>query len=175
MNELQSRAKREVPIFLIGFMGAGKSTIGKTLARRLNYKFLDSDAIIESAAGRSIPQIFADLGEDEFRRLETEALKSTSGLTRVVIALGGGAYVAEENRRILRGIGISVWIDTPLDLCWSRVSKETHRPLLKSYSEMTALLQARQPAYGQADLTVQTGARPPAKVVREIMELLGLG
>jgi shikimate kinase len=174
-SELQSRAKREVPIFLIGFMGAGKSTIGKTLARRLTYKFLDSDAIIESTAGRSISQIFADLGEDEFRRLEREALKSISELTRVVVALGGGAYVAEENRGILRDVGISIWIDCPLDLCWSRVSKETHRPLLKSYSEMAALLQSRRPAYEQADLTVQTGARPPAKVVREIMELLGTG
>jgi shikimate kinase len=135
---------------------------------------MDSDAMVESGAGRSIPRIFADLGEDEFRRMETEALRSMAGQTRMVAALGGGAYVSDANRAILRAIGISIWIDCPLDLCWSRVSKETHRPLLKSYSEMAALLENRQPAYGQADLKVETGSRPPAKVVREIISLLGL-
>jgi shikimate kinase len=155
-------------------MGAGKSTIGKALAKRLGYMFLDSDLMIESTASKSIHEIFADHGEAHFRQLETEALKSISGLTRAVVALGGGAYVAEANRAILRDIGISIWIDCPLDLCWSRVSKETHRPLLKSYSEMAALLQRRRPSYEQADLKVETGARPPARVVREIIELLGL-
>jgi shikimate kinase len=174
MTELQSRARREVPLFVIGFMGAGKSTIGKTLAKRLGYKFLDSDLIVESTAGKAIPRIFADDGEAEFRRLEREALRSMAGLTRVVAALGGGAYVADENRAILRDIGISIWIDCPLDLCWSRVSKETHRPLLKSYPEMAALLEKRRPTYSQADLKVETGARPPSRVVRDIIDFLGL-
>ena len=171
---IKSRARQQVPIFLVGFMGAGKSTIGKVLAKRLGYTFLDSDAIIESAAGRPIPEIFADLGEDEFRKLERQTLISMTGLSSVVVALGGGAFVAQENREILRAIGISVWIECPLDLCWSRVSKETHRPLLKSYSEMARLLENRQPSYEQADLKVQTGARPPSRVVWEIVELLGL-
>jgi shikimate kinase len=155
-------------------MGAGKSTIGKALAKRLGYEFIDSDEIIESIAGKSIPHIFAEVGEAEFRRLEREALKSMSGRSRLVASLGGGAYVAEENRRILRDIGISIWIDCPFDLCWSRVSKETHRPLLKSYTEMAALLETRKPCYGQADLKIEIGSRPPAKVVREIIEVLGL-
>jgi len=173
-SELQSRARREVPLFIIGFMGAGKSTIGKTLAKRLSYAFLDSDPVIEANAARSIPEIFAEKGEAEFRRLEREALRSMIGLTRAVVALGGGAFVAEENRAILREIGISIWIDCPLDLCWSRVSKETHRPLLKSYPEMASLLERRRPSYEQADLRIETGARPPARVVREIIEILGL-
>jgi len=173
-DDVQSRARMQVPIFLVGFMGAGKSTIGKALAKRLGYKFLDSDAIIESTAGSSIPEIFAELGEDEFRKLETKTLRSMTGLSASVVAVGGGAFVAEVNREILHGIGISIWIDCPLDLCWSRVSKETHRPLLKSYSEMAQLLEKRQPAYRQSDLRIETGARPPAKVIREIIELLGL-
>jgi len=172
--DTRSRARQRVPIFLVGFMGAGKSTIGKTLAKRLGYTFLDSDAIIESSAGRTIPEIFADLGEDEFRKLERETLKSMTALNSVVVALGGGAFVPQENREILHAIGISVWIDCPLDLCWSRVSNETHRPLLKAYSEMARLLEERQPSYRQADLKVQTGARPPSKVAWEIAELLGL-
>jgi|SRR5262245_51800688 len=172
--DIQFRAKQEVPIFLVGFMGAGKTTIGKALAKRLGYEFLDSDAIIESTAGSSIPEIFASLGEDEFRSLERETLKSMSGLSRAVVALGGGAYIAEENRELLRGIGISIWIDCPFELCWSRVSKETHRPLLKSFTEMAALLEKRRPAYGQADLTIEIGGRPPARVVREMVEMLGL-
>jgi shikimate kinase len=155
-------------------MGAGKSTIGKALAKRLAYAFLDSDLMIESNVSKSIPQIFADDGEAQFRRLEREALKSMTGLTRAVVALGGGAFADEENRATLRQIGISIWVDCPLHLCWSRVSKETHRPLLKSYPEMAALLEQRRPSYGQADLRIETGARPPARVVREIIELLGL-
>jgi len=172
--EIQSRAKQQEPLFLVGFMAAGKSTIGKTLAKRLGYEFLDSDAIIESNAGRSIPEIFASLGEDEFRNLERNTLKSLSGLTRAVVALGGGAYIAEENREILRSIGITIWIDCPFELCWSRVSKETHRPLLKSYTEMAALLEERRPAYERADLKIEIGSRPPARIVREIIEVLGL-
>jgi len=174
-SAIKSRAEQSVPIFLIGFMGAGKSTIGKALAKRLGYKFLDSDSIVESSTGLSIPQIFTELGEDEFRKLEREALTSIRGLTSAVVALGGGAYVAEENRQIVQEVGISIWIDCPLDLCWSRVSKETHRPLLRSYSEMAALLERRRPAYGFADLRIEIGARPPAKVVREIIDLLGVG
>jgi len=173
-QDLKARAGQHVPIFLVGFMGAGKSTIGKTLAKRLGYTFLDSDAIIESTVGRAIPEIFAELGEDEFRKLERETLKSLGAMTSAVVALGGGAFVAQENREILHAIGISVWIDCPLDLCWSRVSKETHRPLLKSYSDMARLLENRQPSYKQADIKVQTGARPPSRVAWEIAELLGL-
>jgi len=173
--DLRWRAGQRVPLFLVGFMGADKSTIGKTLAKRLSYEFHDTDALVESAAGRSIPEIFAHLGEPEFRRLEREALKSFAGQSRAVAALGGGAFIPDENRRIIGEIGISIWIDCPLDLCWSRVSKETNRPLLRSYLEMAALLEARLPAYRQADLTIEIGARPPARVVREIIELLGLG
>jgi len=173
-SDIQSRARQQVPIILVGFMGAGKSTIGKTLAKRLGYEFLDSDAIIESTAGRSIPEIFDELGEDEFRNLERNILRSLSGLTRAVVALGGGAYVSEENRDILRAIGVSIWIDCPFDLCWSRVSKETHRPLLKSYTDMAALIEKRKPAYEQADARIETGSRPPARLVREIIEILGL-
>ena len=158
-DDLQSRARLRVPIFLVGFMGAGKSTIGKALAKRLGYKFLDSDAIIESTAGLSIPEIFAQLGEDEFRKLETKTLRSMTGLSASVVAVGGGAFVAKVNREILHGIGITIWVDCPLDLCWSRVSKETHRPLLKSYSEMAQLLEKRQPAYQQSDLRIETGSR----------------
>jgi shikimate kinase len=174
LPDVKSRARQQVPIFLVGFMGAGKSTIGKTLAKRLGYTFLDSDAMIESAAGRSIPEIFAELGENEFRKLERETLKAITELTSVVVALGGGAFVPQENREILKASGVSVWIDCPLDLCWSRVSKETHRPLLKSYAEMARLLEKRQPAYEAADLKLQTGARPPSRLAWEIAELLGL-
>jgi|SRR6516225_6193107 shikimate kinase len=155
-------------------MGAGKSTIGKALAKRLSYTFMDLDPLIESTAGQSIQEIFADHGESHFRDLERQALKSMSGLTRAVVAVGGGAYVADENRAILRDIGISIWIDSPFDLCWSRVSKETHRPLLKSYPEMAGLLERRRPCYEQADLKIETGSRPPGRIIREIIELLGL-
>src|SRR5262249_55275068 len=167
--EIQSRAKQQEPLFLVGFMGAGKSTIGKTLAKRLGYEFLDSDAIIESNAGRSIPEIFASLGEDEFRNLERNTLKSLSGLTRAVVALGGGAYIAKETREFLESMGILIGIDCPFNLCCPRFPKKPPRPLLKSYTEMAALLKKRSPAYERADLKIEIGSRPPARIVREII------
>src|SRR5262245_1476091 len=85
--DIRSRARQQVTIFLVGFMGAGKTTIGRALAKRLSYEFLDSDTIIESTAGGSIPEIFASLGERGFRGVEREAVKSMSGLTRPVVAL----------------------------------------------------------------------------------------
>src|SRR6185436_20928904 len=94
------------PVFLVGFMGAGKTTVGKVLAPLLNYEFVDLDDIIEERMGMSVQSIFAKLGEAEFRRAESEALETCRERFRTVIALGGGAYVAESNRELMREIGM---------------------------------------------------------------------
>ena len=159
-------------IFLTGFMGAGKTTVGRALASYLGYQFFDLDEFIERRAGKSIQQIFSDAGESEFRRIEHEAILECRGLENSVIALGGGAYVAEENHTAIREIGITVWLDCSLEICLDRLRGNTTRPLLKSESEMRTLLEKRKPAYALADNRVNTEGRTVNEVALEIAELV---
>lgn len=159
-------------IFLVGFMGAGKTTVGKALARRLDYEFVDLDELISSRVGKSIQQIFDDRGEPEFRRLEREAILSLRGLDRSVVALGGGAYVAAENRTLLRAIGTTVWLDCPLETCLERISGDKSRPLLGDVDHMRALFDQRRSAYAQADYRLQSSALSPEILAVEITNLL---
>ena len=163
------------PIFLIGFMGAGKSTVGKALAKKLQRQFIDLDVLIEQKAGAQIRDMFAQVGEQAFRDLELEAIQSLETVSNAVVALGGGSYNAAVNRARLRGIGTTVWIDCPIEICWSRISSNVSRPLLGSLEEMERLLLARRPAYQEADIRVQVGRDSPGKVVIAIVEALGLG
>jgi shikimate kinase len=162
----------DAPIFLIGFMGAGKTTVGQALAVRMNCDFLDLDREIEAGVGKSISQIFSDEGEAEFRRLEGEAISRCGSLRRVVIALGGGAYLSEENRNALRQIGTTVWLDCPVEVCLQRIAGDRLRPLLKDESEMRMLLEQRRSAYSQADCVVSVGELSPDAVASEIEKLV---
>lgn len=162
------------PIFLVGFMGAGKTTVGQALALRLQCHFIDLDRIIEASAARTVEQIFTESGEAEFRRLESVAIESCRGKRNRIIALGGGAYIAEGNRRRLREMGITIWLDCPLEVCLERIRGDGSRPLLRSDEEMRRLLETRRPAYALADFIVQTGHRSPDEIACEIGETLGL-
>ena len=161
------------PIFLVGFMGAGKTTVGRALAERLNYRFRDLDDLIVERTGKSIHQLFSESGEAEFRRLETEAIRTCRDYEKTVIALGGGAYVASLNRDLLREIGRTVWLDCPLEICLARIEGDKSRPLLATKPEMQALLERRLPAYALADLAIRTEARTPAEIAFEIIRSLG--
>src|SRR5207302_3634578 len=119
-DKRSSNHRSDAPIFLIGFMGAGKTTVGRELARQLDYDFLDLDELIARQAGKSVQEIFAELGEYEFRNLEREAIRSCERLTRAVVALGGGAYEDEDNRNVLRRIGRPIWLDCSLEVCLRR-------------------------------------------------------
>ena len=156
-------------IFLVGFMGSGKTETGRALAVRLGYSFLDLDAMIEERAGKSISRIFAEVGEPEFRRLETEASSSLSGLKHSVVALGGGAYQSEENRTLLRAAGVTVWLDCPFDVCFQRIKDDASRPLLSGEPETRKLFDQRREAYGAADLALETGALAPEEVAARII------
>jgi shikimate kinase len=147
-------------IFLVGFMGAGKTTVGRLLAQRLDYEFVDLDEVIESNAGKSVREIFLQWGEIEFRRLESEAIKSCCEMKRVVVALGGGAYVSETTRALLRTTGTTFWLDCSLEVCLSRLGADGSRPLLGNEAEMRALLDSRRPAYSQADYVIEADASP---------------
>jgi shikimate kinase len=165
-------ASRGSPIFLVGFMGAGKSTVGPILAKALGYDFFDLDDKIEARAGRTVRDIFSEFGEFEFRRLEREALEACAGIQRAVIALGGGAYISEDNRALVQKIGKTVWIDCPLETCFRRVAKDSSRPLLGSKEEMERLLTLRRPSYEFANLIVRAGSAIPRQVAQEILRLL---
>lgn len=164
---------RKVPslIFLIGFMGAGKTTVGRVLAERLDYAFVDLDEKIEADQGRSVREIFSDFGEAEFRRHEREAIQSCGVLRNAVVALGGGAYVSEQNRALIRSIGEVVWLDCPIELCLSRIGEDSMRPLRGSRSEMEWLFAERRPSYEQAGFVVD-GTCSPEQVASSIVELL---
>ena len=172
MKPPQDSALDDAPIFLVGFMGAGKTTVGRALARDLEYAFFDLDELIAARTGKSVQEIFAELGEAEFRSLERAAINSCRNMVRSVVALGGGAYVEEENRTMLRAIGTTIWLDCPIEICLKRISGDKSRPLLGDEDEMKALLAQRRAAYAQADHSVQAGGLSPEELAIEITTLL---
>ena len=167
----QNFNQNDASILLVGFMGSGKTTVGQALAIHLNFAFFDLDRLIEARAGRSVAQIFGELGESEFRRLEQEAILGCRDVRRAVIALGGGAYESKENRNALRAIGRTVWLDCPLDVCLRRISGDQSRPLLADEAQMSALLEQRRSAYELADYVVQTGELSAGQLAVEIAKM----
>ena len=140
-------------IVLIGFMGSGKTSVGRLIAGRLGFQFLDTDALIVQRAGREIAEIFASEGEERFRELETAALESLAHRERCVIATGGGVVLRERNLELLRALGFVVLLTASEDVIFERVSRNTKRPLLQTANPretVAALLAARQPAYEAA-------------------------
>ena len=147
-------------IVLVGFMGSGKSAIGRSIAKRLGFQFLDSDQIVVQRAGRPIVDIFAEEGEEAFRNYETQALESLQHHKRCVVATGGGAVLREHNRELLRELGFVVCLTASEDAIFERVSRTNKRPLLRTENPretLHKLLEARQPAYtAAAQLTLDT-------------------
>src|SRR5690606_37472555 len=137
-------------IYLVGFMGSGKSTIGPLLAQRLGYRFVDLDSVIEQETGESIKEIFARHGESYFRRLETDTLRKLLHSSKLVIALGGGTFVKEENRVLLKRTGTSVWLKVSLEEAERRCRQEKQRPLARDKSQFEKLYKDRQAIYQSA-------------------------
>jgi shikimate kinase len=159
-------------VFLVGFMGAGKTSIGRLLAEELGYQFVDLDELIESRAGQSVRDIFTLRGEAEFRALESEAVEWCERLYDVVVALGGGAYESELNRECLRKLGTTFWLDCPLEICLARSAGDKSRPLLGDPREMRVLMERRRPNYSLADFVVDTGSQLPDEAVEAILDQL---
>ena len=162
-------------IYLVGFMGSGKTTVGRLLADRLGWDFADLDAEIEAAQHSTIAQIFEERGEGYFRQLETEAIRKHTQMVRagqpMVIALGGGAVLREENFELLEDHGVTVWLDCPLDLARQRVERETHRPLARDPERFAALYELRRPGYARAAYRVEVRSNDPAETVAAIEAL----
>lgn len=163
------------PIVLVGMMGVGKSTIGKLLAAQLKLRFVDSDDEIEKAAGMAISEIFEHLGEAGFRDGERRVLARLISDKPKVIATGGGAFINDETRALIKEKCISVWIDADLDVLVERVSRRGHRPLLVGRDPrdvLTDLSAKRTPYYAQADIHVRSDSGPHARTVNSILEAL---
>lgn len=163
-------------VFLVGFMGSGKTTIGKALALRMGWEFVDTDDDVAAAAGMTIPEIFEKRGEPAFRDLEHEAIlrraREVREGTRLVVALGGGAFAAQRNVDALRGCGLSVWLDAPLEVMRRRVAPASHRPLARDPVKFAALYESRREAYARADCRVEAPGDDPADAAARIAGLL---
>ena len=162
-------------LYLVGFMGCGKTTVGQRLAARLKWDFVDLDNEIESKSGMKIPNIFDQLGEPAFRAMERRALLEQiffvrRGLARVV-ALGGGTFVAPGNQESLEPAGVSIWLNAPLEQLWERVATEDQRPLARDREAFAALFEKRGPGYAKADFTVPVGSDGAETVVDQILGL----
>ncbi|MCG3176235.1 MAG: Shikimate kinase [Candidatus Omnitrophica bacterium] len=163
-------------VVLVGFMGTGKSSVGRILARRLRLRLIDVDDLIERTEGRRISEIFAADGEPHFRRLEKEAIRRASAEKGAVITTGGGAVVDPENLGALRATGRIISLQATPETVYQRVRSSKHRPLLANkpdlLEEVRRLMAARAPYYQQADAQVRTDGRTPLQVAREIEGLL---
>lgn len=165
--------KMEKTVLLCGFMGCGKSAVGKALAALLSADFCDMDDFIVRRDGRSVPQIFAQSGEEEFRRLETDAIRELS-LSGGVVACGGGAVLRAENTLAASENGIIVFIDTPFEICRERIVSDKNRPLAASRSEkeLRELFEARRPVYSSAAAITVSGKGSVNEISNEIMSRL---
>jgi shikimate kinase len=166
---------RERSIVLVGLMGAGKSTVGRRLAKRLGLEFVDADEAIEAAAGLSISEIFARYGEPHFRDGERRVIQRLVAGPRKVIATGGGAFADAETRATILRDAIAVWLDADIDTLVARVSRRDHRPLLKGRDPgevLRDLAVRRNPFYAEAPIRVVSEPAPHHVTVDAIVAAL---
>ncbi|MEG6507739.1 shikimate kinase [Methyloligella sp. 2.7D] len=162
-------------LVLIGLMGAGKTSVGRRLANRLDLPFVDADSEIEAAAGERIEEIFAEYGEAYFRQGERKVIARLLQSGPQVLATGGGAYMNRQTREGIAQAGISIWLRAELPVLMKRVRRRTDRPLLASgdpEETMRKLMLERYPVYAEADLTVETRDAPHDTVVADIIAML---
>jgi len=160
-------------VVLVGFMGAGKSTIGPLVAEGLGWSFLDLDTRIEERTGRRIAELFRDRGEPAFRELERAAAQEAMRQARLVLAAGGGAFAQPATREALRKGSVTVWLRCDLPTILARVPADGRRPLAANRAIMQALLAEREPSYQLSEVVVDTSEGTPEAVARQVLEKLG--
>jgi shikimate kinase len=169
------KLKQTPGIFLVGFMGCGKSTLGELLADHVGWPFADLDRDIEAQQNSTILSLFETLGEPAFRRIESGALLERVRKVKIgmplVLALGGGAYVQPENAELVDSSGISIWLDTPFEKIEARVRRSSHRPLSADPVLFRELYMMRREAYARAAYQVQVTSDDPQTTLAQILNL----
>jgi shikimate kinase len=159
-------------LYLVGFMGAGKTTIGRALSRRIGWRFVDIDEQIEVRARRSVASIFAQHGEPYFRQLEREVLGELLPLRQVVVATGGGTFAETDNRALMLADGAVAWLDIPLTTVWDRVPADGRRPLAADRGAMEQLYARRRLAYAEAHVRIDASL-PSAESLERLLHWIG--
>jgi shikimate kinase len=162
-------------IVLVGLMGAGKTSVGRRLATTLGLPFRDSDEEVERAAGRTVAEIFADLGEAEFRAGERRVIARLLNQPPHVLATGGGAFMNPDTRRLIKEKALSIWLKADIDVLVRRVARKADRPLLREgdpHEVLETLAAERYPIYALADLTVESAESPHTATVNAIIDAL---
>ena len=167
MNKLKKN------LVLTGMMGSGKTTIGKSLSRRLEMGFADIDAIIEKKVGLSISEIFEMKGEKAFREEEEKESKKILKKTNLIIALGGGAFINENIRNEIKKSSVSVWLDLDIKMLYKRVKESKKRPLLKNSSEeeLIKIYNSRKKIYSLADFKVECSSKNKEQIITEVLQI----
>lgn len=160
-------------IYLCGFMGCGKTTVGKTLAEIMGYDFIDLDSYIQFKYGMTIPQIFEEKGESYFRQMETQCLIEING-DRKIVSTGGGALIFKNNADITNKKGTVVYIQTTFKECYSRIKNDKSRPIAstKNYAELASLYEEREPKYIAASKHIVNGNDSVINIVNKIITIL---
>ena len=159
-------------VYLVGFMAAGKTTVARALARRLDWRAIDIDEVVEQRERLPVADIFSKKGEPYFRIAERAALTDQLGVPHVVVATGGGTFVDPQNRTLINSDGLSVWLDIPLDRALARVPADGRRPLAADRDAFERLYHLRRAAYQQAHIRVDAGRQGVDALVEQLMDLL---
>jgi shikimate kinase len=159
-------------LYLVGFMGAGKTTVARALARRLDWRVADIDELIERRERLTVSELFARQGEPYFRAVERAVLLEQIGVRHTVVATGGGTFVDPQNRALINGDGASVWLDVPLEGLVARVPPAGRRPLAADRTEFERLYFVRRAAYEQAHLRIDAGRGSIPAIVEQLVDWL---
>jgi shikimate kinase len=169
------KLKRTPGIYMVGFMGCGKTTVGRSLARHLGWRYADLDEDIESKAQKAISEIFDGFGEPRFRQLETEMLeRRVHDIARGVpwvVSLGGGCFAQEHNFDLIQNHGVSIWLDAPLEMIRSRVAGHAHRPLARDPEKFEQLFYDRRGYYEKAHYRILVTGEGSTGALKSILEL----
>jgi len=169
------KLKRTPGLYVVGFMGCGKTTVGRLVAKQLGWRFADIDEDIEGREQMTIPEIFDKRGESEFRKIESEVLnRRVHEVARGVpwvISVGGGCYAQADNYELIQNHGLTIWLDCPLEMVKARIAHSTHRPLARDLEQLVKLYEERRPCYERADFRIEIGGGGSPAAAEAILAL----